>query len=127
MNLLAFAYGFNLFLIITYAISSYEKLSDFKGNLAWMKPHFSNSILKNNVPLALSLLVIFEVLTAITSIIALAYLLINQQTEYLIYANYFNLISLFLMLIAQRFAKDFDGARTIVIYLIPSLIALLVL
>ncbi len=29
------------------------------------------------------------------------------------------------MLIAQRFAKDFDGARTIIIYLIPSLLALL--
>lgn len=127
MNLLAFAYGFNLFLIITYAISSYEKLSDFKGNLAWMKPHFSNSILKNNVPLALGILVFFEVLTAVIALFSIYKLLLTSDTLALIYANYLNLICLFLMLIAQRLAKDFDGARTIVIYLIPSLMALLLL
>lgn len=127
MNLLAFAYGFNLFLIITYVISSYEKLSDFKGNIAWMKPHFSNSILKNNVPLALGILVFFEVLTAVIALFSIYKLLLTSDTLALIYANYLNLICLFLMLIAQRLAKDFDGARTIVIYLIPSLMALLLL
>lgn len=127
MNLLAFAYGFNLFLIITYVISSYEKLSDFKGNIAWMKPHFSQSVLKNVVPLALGILVFFEVLTAVIALFSIYKLLLTSDTLALIYANYLNLICLFLMLIAQRLAKDFDGARTIVIYLIPSLMALLLL
>lgn len=127
MNIIAFAYAFGIFLAITYLISSYEKLADFKGNLAWMKPHFSNSILKNTVPLSLGILVFFEVVTAITSLAGLITLYTSQNTAYIHYANISNLISLFLMLIAQRLAKDFDGARTIVIYLIPSLIALLVL
>lgn len=127
MNILEFAYAFGIFLLITYAISSYEKLSDFKGNLAWMKPHFSQSVLKNVVPLALGILVFFEVLTAVIALFSIYKLLLTSDTLALIYANYLNLICLFLMLIAQRLAKDFDGARTIVIYLIPSLMALLLL
>lgn len=125
MNTFAFTIAFIVFLNITYWISGYEKLSDFKGNLAWMQPHFANSALKKVVPLSLGILIGFEVLTAIFSAIGLVTLLNTKTTEYVLYANYLNLICLFLMLIAQRLAKDFDGARTIIIYLIPSLLALL--
>jgi len=127
MNTYIFALAFVVFLNITYWISSYEKLSEFKGNLAWMQPHFANSILKNRVPLALGILVFFEVLTTLFSVIGLVTLLANKTTEFVNYANYLNLVCLFLMLTAQRLAKDFDGARTIVIYLVPSLLALLFL
>ena len=127
MNTFVFALAFVIFLNITYWISSYEKVFDFKGNLMWMQPHFANSALKNVVPLALAILVVFEVLTAIFSAVGLFTLLYQNTHEYIIYANYLNLVCLFLMLIAQRLAKDFDGARTIVLYLIPSLLALLFL
>lgn len=127
LNSNAFAVAFLIFLIITYWISSYEKVFDFRGTLAWMTPHFSQSILKNVVPLALTILVFFEVATAFMSAFALYELLANESIEWVQFANVFNLISLFLMLIAQRLAKDFDGARTIVIYLIPGFMALLFL
>ena len=123
----AFAVAFLIFLIITYWVSSYEKVFDFKGTLAWMIPHFSQSILKNVVPLALTILVFFEVATAFMSAYALYELLVNDTLQWVFYANVFNLIALFLMLLAQRLAKDFDGARTIVIYLIPGFMALLFL
>ena len=127
MNTFAFAVAFVVFLNITYWISSCEKVFDFKGNLAWMQPHFANSALKNRVPFALGILIAFEVLTALFSAVGLFTLLTQKTTEFVIYANYLNVACLFLMLIAQRLAKDFDGARTIVIYLIPSLLALLFL
>ncbi|UYW01025.1 DoxX family protein [Flavobacterium agricola] len=125
MNIYIFALAFCVFLNITYWISSYEKVFNYKATLGWMQPHFANSALKNCVPLALLLLIGFEVLTAVFSALGLFYLLLYKTPEFVVYANYLNLICLFLMLIAQRLAKDFDGARTIVIYLIPSLLALL--
>lgn len=125
MNTFIFTLVFVIFLNITYWFSTYEKLSDFKGNLAWMQPHFANSALKNSVPLALGILIFFEMVTALFSAIGLVTLITHKTTEFINYANYLNLVCLFLMLIAQRLAKDFDGARTIVIYLIPSLLALL--
>lgn len=123
----AFAIAFLIFLLITHGISSYEKVFDFKGTLAWMKPHFAQSILKDIVPLALTILVFMEVATTGMSAYALYELLTNENIEWVHFANIFNLISLFLMLIAQRLARDFDGARTIVIYLIPSFLVLLFL
>ncbi|HLT65802.1 MAG TPA: hypothetical protein VKZ80_05560 [Flavobacterium sp.] len=127
MDVYAFSIGFLIFLNITFWISSYDKVFDFKGNLQWMIPHFAQSPLKNVVPLALTILTFFEVATAFMSAFALYELLVNDTLQWVFFANVFHLIALFLMLIAQRLAKDFDGARTIVIYLIPGMIALLIL
>src|SRR5690606_31002792 len=98
----AFALAFFVFLLITHGISSYEKVFDFKGTLAWMKTHFAQSILKDIVPLALTILVFMEVATTGMSAYALYELLTNENIEWVHFANIFNLISLFLMLIRSE-------------------------
>lgn len=40
-----------LLLIITFLQSGWDKISDWKGNLEWLKGHFSKTILKNMVQL----------------------------------------------------------------------------
>ena len=47
-----------LFLIITFLQSGIDKLVDWKGNLSWLKEHFSKSPLKNIVPMLFVILLI---------------------------------------------------------------------
>jgi len=54
-----------LFLIITFALSGFEKISDWRGNIDFIKNHFQKSPLKNNVPLLLTILLIIEIIASI--------------------------------------------------------------
>ena len=38
------------FLAITFLQSGLDKILDWNGNVSWLKSHFSQTILKNNVP-----------------------------------------------------------------------------
>ena len=42
-----------IFLAVTYIQSAYDKVFSWQGNVDWLKGHFAQTILKNNVPLAL--------------------------------------------------------------------------
>jgi hypothetical protein len=42
------------FLIITFLQSGIDKIVDWKGNLAWLKGHFSKTFLKGMVPAMLA-------------------------------------------------------------------------
>jgi lipopolysaccharide export LptBFGC system permease protein LptF len=50
--------------------------------------------------------------------------LVNNGRVFGFYGAVF-LVSLLLLLFGQRLAKDYDGARTIVIYFIPAVIGFL--
>jgi uncharacterized membrane protein YphA (DoxX/SURF4 family) len=109
-----------LFLTITFLQSGYDKLFYWKDNVGWLKGHFSASILRNQVPLALGIILILELITSVLAIVGFIQLLANGNREYGFYAGIFAAITLLFLLFGQRLAKDYDGARTIVIYFIPT-------
>jgi len=47
-------------------------------------------------------------------------LYVNEGRTFGFYAGIFSCITLLMLLFGQRLAKDYDGARTIVIYFIPA-------
>ena len=49
-----------VFLTITFIMSAHDKIFYWNDNMAWMKPHFEKTILKNFVSQALGVLVFFE-------------------------------------------------------------------
>ncbi|SHG53852.1 DoxX family protein [Flavobacterium defluvii] len=108
------------FLALTFLQSGYEKIFYWKDNVTWLKEHFAKTPLKNQVPLALLHLLILELISGILSVVGAIQLLTNSGRDYGFYAGIFSCISLLMMLFGQRLAKDYDGARTIVIYLIPA-------
>ncbi|WP_372472918.1 DoxX family protein [Capnocytophaga sp. ARDL2] len=127
MKEILFPFTFVLFIMITYGFSFFEKIFNFSDTLGWMKVHFEKTPIKSLIPIGLVVLLIGELITFLLSIYAfhsLFYFDQNDSIEWMMVANIFCLL---LMLIGQRFAKDFDGARTIVIYLIPSLLAMIYL
>ena len=111
------------FLAITFLQSGYDKIADWKGNVEWLKGHFSQTIIKNNVPAALGLVLITEVIAGALCVAGAIQLFANGSTVIGHYGAVMSCITLLFLLFGQRIAKDYDGARTIVIYFIPAILA----
>ncbi|MFV5684974.1 DoxX family membrane protein [Flavobacterium sp. GB2R13] len=112
-----------IFLAITFLQSGYDKLFYWKDNVDWLKGHFAKTPLKNQVPLALLNILVLELISGILCIVGCIELLINNGRIFGFYGAVFSCITLLMLLFGQRLAKDYDGARTIVIYFIPAIMA----
>lgn len=112
-----------IFLALTFIQSAYEKLFYWQDNLEFLKEHFAKTRLKNWVSLALVHLVILELISGVLSVVGVIELMVNNGRTFGLYGAVFSSITLLMMLFGQRLAKDYDGARTIVIYLIPAIMA----
>lgn len=110
------------FLAITFIQSGYDKVVDWKGNVEWLKGHFAQTILKANVPMALFIILALEIAAGAFSVIGIIEILVNGGTEFAYLAAILSCITLLMLLLGQRMAKDYDGARTIVIYFIPAVL-----
>ncbi|HSN47700.1 MAG TPA: DoxX family membrane protein [Flavobacterium sp.] len=115
------------FLSITFIQSGYDKLFYWKDNLDWLKGHFAQTQLKNIVPLALLNILILELISGILCVVGGIELLVSNGRTFGLYGAVFSSITLLMLLFGQRLAKDYDGARTIVIYFIPAVMAVLLL
>lgn len=110
------------FLALTFIMSAHNKIFYWNDNMAWLKPHFEKTILKNQVALATIVLVVFELIAGILSLSGIVELYINGGRMFGFYGAVFSCISLLFMLFGQRLAKDYDGARTIAIYFVPAIL-----
>ncbi|NMH28423.1 DoxX family protein [Flavobacterium silvaticum] len=112
-----------LFLAITFLQSGYDKVADWSGNVGWLKSHFASTFLKNNIPAALGMILVLEIISGILCIMGPIQIMVNGLTEYGYYGAVCSSITLLFLLAGQRIAKDYDGARTIGIYFIPAVLA----
>jgi uncharacterized membrane protein YphA (DoxX/SURF4 family) len=112
-----------LFLAVTFIQSGYDKITDWNGNVSWLKGHFSQTPLKNQVPAAVLTVLVLEVFAGIFSMVGIIQLLVNGERTFGYYGAVLSAITLILLLLGQRLAKDYDGARTIAIYFIPAVLA----
>lgn len=112
-----------IFLAVTFIQSGYEKISDWKGNVAWLKEHFAGTFLQNIIPQALGIVLVLESIAGILCAAGAVQLLTSDARQMGFYGAVFSCITLILLLFGQRIAKDYDGARTVVIYFIPAALA----
>lgn len=112
-----------IMLAVTFIQSGYDKVMDWKGNIAWLKEHFAKTSLHNKVPLALAHILILELISGILCTVGVIELLVNHGRTFGLYGAIFSCLTLIMLLYGQRLAKDYDGARTIVIYFIPAVMA----
>ncbi|MBC7524471.1 MAG: DoxX family protein [Flavobacterium sp.] len=116
-----------VFLVITFITSAHDKVFHWNDNVNWLKEHFGKSILKNTVPLSLAIVLFVELLAGILSIIGIVQLYLNGGRTFGFYGAVFSCVALLFLLLGQRLAKDYDGARTIAIYFIPAVMAVFLL
>ncbi len=115
-----------LFFAITFLQSGYDKITDWKGNIGWLKGHFANTPIKNMVPASLMLILILEVVSGGFSLVAVIKVLMHDGKALAYYSGVLSALTLLFLLLGQRLAKDYDGARTIVIYFIPAILLLII-
>ena len=115
-----------VFLLITFLQSGLDKILDWKGNLAWLKEHFSKTFKGGMVPLLLGIILVLEIITALYSILAIYSILAFGELDNAIVAIFLACITLLLLLFGQRVAKDYAGALTITCYFIVAIFGLYV-
>ncbi|MCK0158121.1 DoxX family protein [Cellulophaga sp. F20128] len=110
-----------IFLVITLIQSGLDKIMDWNGNLSWLKGHFSQTPFKNIVPTLLSIVLVIEVIAGTLCGIGIVQFILDGTSTMAFYGAILSCITLLLLLFGQRIAKDYEGAKTIVIYFIPAL------
>lgn len=116
-----------LFFIVTFLISSVEKLVDWKGTISFIKTHFKNSPLKNNVSLLLSIILILEIAATVFMILGVFQLYTLETKEIALFGLELSAVVLIFMLIGQRLAKDYAGAMSLTIYFIACVFGIYLL
>ncbi|MDA9235388.1 MAG: DoxX family membrane protein [Polaribacter sp.] len=116
-----------LFLIVTFLQSGIDKLTDWNGNLSFIKGHFKNSPLKNTVPLLLAIILIVEIAASIFMLVGVYQLYTSELKEMAALGVALSAVSLIFLLIGQRLAKDYAGAMTLAVYFIICLFGLYLL
>jgi len=115
------------FLIITFFLSSIDKITDWKGNVDFITNHFKNSPLQSMVPLLLGTLLVLEIIASFLMIYGVYDIITNNTKLIALIGAEISAISLLFMLIGQRLAKDYTGAMTIAVYFIVNIFALILL
>ena len=114
-----------LFLAICFLQSGMDKITDRKGNLAWLTGHFLNSPLKNTVPVLLLIITLSELLGGILCAVGVFDFLINGTKDLMLFGFIINASSLIALFFGQRLAKDYEGAAVLVGYFIITIIGIL--
>ena len=109
------------FFSILFIQSGLDKIDDRKGNLDWMKAHFSKSPFKNSVPFLLTLLMILELFTGILNVSAITAFFFKDCGSWFFWASVSASLSLLCLFFGQRVAKDYAGAQGLTGYFIISL------
>ncbi|MFT5761125.1 MAG: putative oxidoreductase [Polaribacter sp.] len=104
------------FLIVTFLQSGIDKIIDWKGNLSFIKGHFSNSPLKKMVPLLLGSILVLEIIASVFMITGVYQLATAGIKTYALLGVELSALTLIFLLIGQRLAKDYAGAMTLAVY-----------
>ena len=128
MQELIYNYGIQLvlliFLLITFLQSGLDKILDFKGNVSFLQGHFKGTFLAKNISFFVGLLAVLELIIAVLIIIGIGEIYTQQTTFYGFLAAFLSAGVLLTLLFGQRIAKDYEGARTITVYLIATVMAM---
>ncbi|WP_340201000.1 DoxX family protein [Ascidiimonas sp. W6] len=115
------------FLSITFLQSGLDKVIDWKGNLDFIKSHFAKTFLKNSVPALLGIVLFIEIVAGILSLAGIWELFKSGASALGFYGAILSCVALLMLLFGQRVAKDYEGAKTIVIYFIPTIFTVFLL
>lgn len=116
-----------LFLIVTFLQSGIDKLLDWKGNVSFIKEHFKNSPLKNNVPVLLGIILLIEIVASFLMIIGIYQLYVSGEKVMALLGVELCAITLIFLLIGQRLAKDYAGAMSLTVYFILTVFGVFLL
>jgi len=126
-----------VFFLILYAQSAIDKIQCKQENISWLQGHFKQSMLANYVPVLFFTLTLLELITAFLFLINIIIIVSPDdfsnilETVFFIDgigqmgAFYMSMITLLSLFFGQRIAKDYEGAKTIVIYFTLNIVSVI--
>ena len=115
------------FLAILFLQSGIDKIIDHRGNLDWLKGHFSKSPLGGLVPILLTAITILEVAAGALSAIGCIMLVVSRETTVAFYGAVISAVVIMALFFGQRMAKEYAGAAVLVPYFLLALAAIYLL
>jgi hypothetical protein len=115
------------FLAILFLQSGVDKIVDRRGNLEWLKGHFSKSPLAGIVPLMVTAITILEIAAGALSATGCVLIVFSRDSTVAFYGALASAISIIALFFGQRMAKDYAGAAILVPYFLLALIAIYLL
>ncbi|SFU27218.1 hypothetical protein SAMN05216480_101107 [Pustulibacterium marinum] len=116
-----------LLFIFTFGFSAFEKITDFKGQVLWLNDYFKNSFMKHFVKLSILKILFFEIIATFLCVAGIIELIWFEGKTFALLGCLLCIAVLLALLIGTRLVKDYDGARNMVIYLIPAFFLLYLL
>lgn len=111
-------------LAVLFLQSGLDKITDRKGNMDWLVPHFANSPFKSTVGLLLTTLTIFELLSGVLAVAAIVMLALTRESWMGLISTSVACLTFVMLFTGQRLAKDYAGAASIATYSTFSLVGL---
>ena len=115
------------FLAILFLQSGIDKIIDHRGNLDWLKGHFSKSPLGGVVPILLTAITVLEVAAGTLSAIGCIMLIVSRETTLAFYGAVISAVVIIALFFGQRMAKEYAGAAVLVPYFLLALAAIYLL
>ena len=114
-------------LCIVFLQSGIDKVFHFKSEKDFVQSHFRKSPLNRMSGALFIILTILEITSGVLSAGAMIHLYLHDDVIMANLASVLSSITLLSLLLGQRVAKDYAGAQTIIIYLIPVVLLFITL
>jgi hypothetical protein len=115
------------FLAILFLQSGIDKVVDRRGNLEWLKGHFSKSPLAGIVPAMVTIITILELTAGVLSAAGCLWIFFRRDSTIAFYGAVTAAFTVLALFFGQRMAKDYPGAATLVPYFLLALAAIYLL
>jgi hypothetical protein len=110
-----------LFLAILFLQSGIDKVTDRKGNLAWLTGHFAKSPLAGMVPPMVTAITVLEIAAGALSAAGVVELAVMRTTALAFWGAVLSAASIVCLFFGQRMAKDYAGAAALPPYFLVAL------
>jgi hypothetical protein len=107
-----------LLVSILFIQSSLDKVLDWKGNLEFLKGHFSKTFLAATVPPMLATITMMELATGLLAAAGIIYFLVSGSLSLIFYSSIVGTATITALFFGQRVAKDYPGAAVLIPYFI---------
>ena len=114
-----------IFLFIAFFQSGLDKVIDRKGNLDFLKAHFSDSPLIKIIPIMLLILTFLEIIGSLMLGYGVYYAFVKRSTLWIFYGFVVIAITIIMLFAGQRIAKDYLGAADLVPYFILIMLGIM--
>ena len=102
-----------------------DKIIDKKGNLSFLVSHLEKVFSKTLIKIAFYVVTFLEISSGILCLLGTFQLLFFEQKQLGLVGIVLGSSTLLILLFGQRVSRNYDGAQTIVVYFILSIIGVL--